>query len=29
VAAVPILMDRCLNCHAQKGASADCDACHR
>lgn len=29
VAAVPISMDRCLNCHAQKGAAADCDACHR
>ena len=29
VAAVQISMDRCLNCHAQKDAAADCEACHR
>jgi hypothetical protein len=29
VAAIPIRMDRCVSCHAQDGASNDCNACHR
>jgi hypothetical protein len=29
VAAVPITMDRCVNCHLQNGAADDCNACHR
>ncbi len=29
VAAVPIGMDRCVNCHAREGAANDCNACHR
>ena len=29
VAALPISMDRCMDCHAQHGAASDCNACHR
>lgn len=29
VAAVPIRMDRCVDCHARDGAANDCNACHR
>ncbi len=28
-ALVAISMDRCLQCHRERGASQDCDACHR
>jgi hypothetical protein len=26
---VPVTMDGCLGCHRERGASVDCDACHR
>src|SRR5512146_37667 len=26
---VAISMDRCMECHRERGASRDCDACHR
>jgi hypothetical protein len=29
VVALPVQMDRCLDCHVQKGVTTDCDACHR
>jgi hypothetical protein len=29
VAALPISMNRCLDCHEQHDAASDCDACHR
>jgi Cytochrome c7 and related cytochrome c/Class III cytochrome C family len=28
-ALVPVTMDRCMECHGQRGVSRDCDACHR